>query len=68
MIEVSTKPRMASIAGAVAYSNISRSKLYQIAAKHPALFRKLGARTLVDMNALDSFLNNLAHAQVKAPV
>jgi len=59
--------RFGSIAAAIEYSNgcTSRNKLYDLAARHPGLFRKLDSRTVVDLDALDALLADLPSAKVK---
>jgi hypothetical protein len=59
------RPRFGSIARAVDYSGRSRSRLYQLAPKHPGLFKKDGASTLVDFDILDQILDNLPAAKIK---
>jgi hypothetical protein len=51
----------------VAYSGISRSKLYEAAAVTPGLFKKNGAATLVDFDVLDHLLDALPAADIRAP-
>jgi hypothetical protein len=45
MSDIFTRPRFGSIPAAVEHANgtIGRSKLYELAAKHPGLFRKLNS-------------------------
>jgi hypothetical protein len=50
-------PRFGSIPRAIDYSGRSRSRLYQLAAKHPGLFRKDGKSSLVDFAILDRILD-----------
>jgi hypothetical protein len=38
--------------------------LYQLAARHPGLFRKAGARTLVDFDILDKIISELPDAGI----
>lgn len=59
-------PRFGKIPAAVHYSGFGRSKLYELAADNPGLFRKSGASTLVDFDVLDGILNNLPLAVIKA--
>ena len=47
------RPRWARIGGAVEYSGIGRSKLYEYAAAHPGLFRKDGKSVIVDLDLLN---------------
>ena len=59
------RPRFGKIPAAVDYSGLGRSKLYEVAADNPGLFRKSGATTLVDFEILDRILNNLPVAVIK---
>lgn len=61
------RPRFGRIADAVKYSVRSRGRLYQLNAQHPGLFRKDGASTLVDFNALDKILSELPYATAASP-
>jgi hypothetical protein len=58
-------PRFGTIPRAVDYSGRSRSRLYQLAAKHAGLFRKDGKSTLVDFAILDRILDGLPVAKIK---
>jgi hypothetical protein len=58
-------PRFGTIPRAVDYSGRSRSRLYQLAAKHAGLFRKDGKSTLVDFSVLDQILDKLPVAKIK---
>jgi hypothetical protein len=62
------RPRMGKIAQAVTYSGRSRSRLYQLSAEYPGLFRKDGASTLVDFDILDRILDALPPAETKPTV
>lgn len=64
----STLPRFGTIPRAVDYSGRSRSRLYQLAAKHEGLFRKDGKSTLVDFTILDQILDDLPIAKIKDTV
>jgi hypothetical protein len=59
-------PRFGTIPSAVDYSGRSRSRLYQLAAKHKGLFRKDGKSTIVDFAILDQILDGLPVAKIKA--
>jgi len=59
LVEGKLRPRFLKIPAAVTYGGIGRSKLYQLAAKYPELFRKNGRTTLVDLQVYDSILNTL---------
>jgi hypothetical protein len=58
---------MGRIPKAIEYSGISRSGLYELAAKWPGLFRKNGVSTLIDFDVLDLVLNELPRAEIKPP-
>jgi hypothetical protein len=58
-------PRFGTIPRAVDYCGRSRSRLYQLAAKHEGLFRKDGKSTLVDFAILDQILDGLPVAKIK---
>jgi hypothetical protein len=60
-----TRPRFGKIPAAIAYCGVGRSKLYEVAAEHPGLFRKSGATTLVDFDFLDQILDCLPLAAIK---
>jgi hypothetical protein len=57
--------RFGTIPSACDYSGRSRSRLYQLAAKHEGLFRKDGKSTLVDFVILDAILDELPVAKIK---
>jgi hypothetical protein len=63
---VDIRPRFGRIATAEAYSGISRSRLYELAAINPGLFRKNASATVVDFDLLDQVLDGLPHAAIKA--
>jgi hypothetical protein len=58
-------PRFGSLPRAIDYSGRSRSRLYQLAAKYPGLFKKDGKSTLVDFTVLDRILDGLPVARIK---
>jgi hypothetical protein len=60
------RPRFGKIRDAAAYSAIGRSRLYEIAAVTPGLFKKAGASTIVDFDVLDQVLDQLPNADIKA--
>jgi hypothetical protein len=62
------RPRFGRIPIAESYSGVSRSRLYELAAATPGLFRKNGTATIVDFDVLDQILDSLPHAEIKAPV
>jgi hypothetical protein len=53
------RPRMGTIKAASGYSGVSRSSMYDKAKERPDLFKKWGARTLVDFDVLDEILDAL---------
>jgi hypothetical protein len=57
--------RYGGIPAAVDYSGRSRSRLYQLAAKHKGLFKKDGKSTIVDFGILDQILDDLPVAKIK---
>jgi hypothetical protein len=59
------RPRFGKLPSAVRYSGRSRSRLYQLAAKHEGLFRKDGKSTIVDFDVLDRILDHLPVAKIK---
>jgi hypothetical protein len=61
------RPRFGRISIASNYSGISRSRLYELAAVTPGLFRKNASATIVDFDVLDRLLDALPHAEIKAP-
>ena len=52
-------PKYGSITQAIQTYSIGRSSLYLLAAQHPALFRKLGAKTLVSFAVLENIIADL---------
>jgi hypothetical protein len=58
--------RLGTIAEAVAYSALSRSRLYELAHVEPRLFKKNGRRSLVDYHILDRLLDAPPTADLKA--
>jgi len=63
-VAASIRPRTGKIPAATAYSGISRSILYELAAKHPGLFLKNGGATLVSFDVLDQIVDALPHAKI----
>lgn len=59
------KPRFGTIADAENYGGVKRSKLYDLAARYPGLFKKIDAATVVDFNVYDTILDALPDAQIK---
>ena len=48
----SSRSRWGKVASAVAEGPFSRSRLYELASKHPKLFRKDGRSVVVDLDLL----------------
>jgi hypothetical protein len=65
----STQPagqrRFGKLPAASEYCGLSRATLYELAPKHPGLFRKSGTATLVDFRILDAILDALPNARIK---
>jgi hypothetical protein len=59
------RPRFGKIPAALAYSGLSRSRLYEWGAEHPGLFRKQGKASLIDFAILDQLLDALPPAKLK---
>jgi hypothetical protein len=59
------RPRFGRIPAAVNYSGHGRSRLYELAAEIPGLFRKSGAATVVDFDILDRALDEMPIAKIK---
>jgi hypothetical protein len=57
--------RFGKIADVTREGVVGRTKLYEMAACHPGLFRKNGASTLVDLHMLDQLLNGLPVATIR---
>ena len=57
--------RFGRIPHAIEHTGMSRSRLYQLAAKNPGLFRKNGSATIVDFSILDAILDRLPIAEIK---
>jgi hypothetical protein len=66
MQEFSDNPRFGRIRAAEARSGLRRGFLYKLAAKHPGLFKKAGAATIVDLEMLDTVLAALPAADIGA--
>jgi hypothetical protein len=64
---MSPRPRFGRLPAATAHSGISRSGLYEYAEKWPGLFVKNGKATLVNFDVLDTLLDSLPPATIKAP-
>jgi hypothetical protein len=61
------RPRCGRISTAVAYSGVSRSRLYELAAITPGLFKKNGTATIVDFDVLDRALDVMPTADIRVP-
>jgi hypothetical protein len=61
------RPRSGTISNAVAHCGIGRSKLYELAAATPGLFRKFGKRVIVDFDVLDGVIDKLPNAEIAPP-
>jgi hypothetical protein len=61
------RPRFGKIPEAKRRSGRSRSRLYELAAEYPGLFRKDGKSTVVDLGLLDSICEAFPTAEIKAP-
>jgi hypothetical protein len=57
-------PRFGRIPTATQRSGMSRSILYQLAAKHRGLFKKIGSSTIVDLEMLDRILAKMPPAKI----
>jgi hypothetical protein len=56
--------RFGRIPAAKTRSGLSRSKLYELAARHPGLFKKADGATIVDLEMLDEILADLPAADI----
>jgi hypothetical protein len=61
----SHRPRFGKIEAAASYCGFGRTKLYEMAAEYPSLFRKAGRCTLVDFDCLDALLDKLPSAKIR---
>jgi hypothetical protein len=59
------RPRKLRVKKAVAYSRISRSRLYELAPKYKGLFTKNGTTVLVDVPILDGIIDALPVAEIR---
>jgi hypothetical protein len=57
--------RFGRIPDAKARSGLSRSKLYELAARNSGLFKKVDAAVIVDLEYLDRILADLPPADIK---
>jgi hypothetical protein len=60
-----SRRRFGKLPAATEYSALSRATLYELAPKHPGLFKKNGAATIVDFDILDTILDELPIARIK---
>lgn len=56
-------PRFGRMPDAQRRSGLKKTKLYQLAAQHPGLFKKVDAATIVDLKMLDRILGALPAAE-----
>ena len=59
------RPRFGKLPAAIAYSGISRSRMYEHAAVYRGLIKKNGKASLVDFDVLDEVLDDLPVAKIK---
>jgi hypothetical protein len=59
VLPVAPGARFISINQAMVYCSIGHSLLYKIGKEHPGLFKKLGAKTVVDLPVLNGILDKL---------
>ena len=59
--------RYGRIPAAMEASGLSRGTLYDLARKHPGLFKKYGAATLVDFSRMYEILDALPEAALTSP-
>ena len=57
-------PRFGRMSAAQHRSGLSRGKLYELAKKHPGLFKKYDAATIIDLEFLDRILEALPAAEI----
>jgi hypothetical protein len=62
------RPRFGTIPTAIAQFGRSRSRLYQLAAKHEGLFRKDGRSTIVDFDILGRIVDALPAAKISPTI
>ena len=60
------RPRFGRVHEALTYAAVSRSRLYEWGRQNPKLFRKNGSRSLIDFDLLDTILDELPVAHLKA--
>jgi excisionase family DNA binding protein len=60
-------PRFLKVPDAVAYSGMSRSRIYVSLARGEIIARKDGRTTLIDRESLDRHLENLPRAEIRLP-
>ena len=58
--------RFGRIPAATAESGLSRSALYNLAARHRGLFKKAGSATIVDLNMLGDIIAELPDADINS--
>jgi hypothetical protein len=67
MDHTDTAGRWGKVSAAVKRGPAGRSKLYDLARKHPGLFRKLDGMTVVDLVRYDEILSAAPPADLKEP-
>jgi hypothetical protein len=60
-------PRSGSVKDAINHYGLSRSSLYELAARHPGFFKKYGTKTMVDYAVGDAIVDNLPPAKINLP-
>lgn len=60
-------PRFLKIPEAVAYSGISRTRLYVALSRNEITAKKSGKITLIDRESLDTHLDSLPRAEIRVP-
>ena len=61
---VTSQPRFGRLPDAEKRSGLKRGALYKLAAKHPGVFKKCGAATIIDLELLDDVLAALPAANI----
>jgi len=59
------RPRRRNRFGRIADGPVKRDALYELAAQHEGLFKKLGNMTIVDFDKLDEILETLPNAVIR---
>jgi hypothetical protein len=61
------RPRFVRVKEAVAYSGVSRARLYQWGHEYPKLFRKNRGASFIDLDVVDAIHNGMPIAEFCAP-